>query len=246
MNLFTIQKRLFAWGMGKANNADANKIKLIDCPEYQSLGELKQALLGNLQHQVLEIGPGAGANFAYYNHNINWLGVEPNPYMHSYLEQEAQQQGLSNIELRQGTAEDLPVKDKSIDHVVSTHVLCSVKDPHRSLQEIKRVLKPGGHFIFIEHVAGECGTWTRRIQDGIEPVWKTLFDNCHTNRKTGKILEQIGLETVNYYQFKLAFPIVSPHIAGIVRKKPLAMAAMAQQGSRNLINNENRAKELPN
>ena len=51
MNLSTIQKRLFAWGMGKANDADADRIKLIDCPEYQSLGELKQALLGNLQHQ---------------------------------------------------------------------------------------------------------------------------------------------------------------------------------------------------
>ncbi len=219
MNLSTIQKRLFAWGMAKANKADAHGIKLIDCLDYQSLGELKQALLGNLQHQVLEIGPGAGANLAYYNDNIHWIGVEPNPFMHPYLEREAQQQGLSHIELCQGTAEDLPVKDESIDHVVSTHVLCSVRDLHHSLQEIKRVLKPGSNLIFIEHVAGKSGTWTRRVQNGIEPVWKTLFDNCHPNRETWSILEQIGFETVNYYEFKLAFPVVSPHIAGIVRKK---------------------------
>ncbi|AFZ38143.1 Methyltransferase type 11 (plasmid) [Stanieria cyanosphaera PCC 7437] len=219
MNLSPIQKRLFAWGMAKANAADDYEIKLINCPEYKSLGELKQALLGNLQHKVLEIGPGAGANLPYYPNNIHWIGVEPNVYMYPYLKREAQQQGLLNIELHQGTAEDLPVEDESIDTVVSTHVLCSVNQVYRSLQEIKRILKPGGDFIFIEHIAGECGTWTRRIQDGIEPVWKTLFDNCHPNRKTGEILQQIGLETVNYYEFQLAFPIVSPHIAGIVRKK---------------------------
>jgi ubiquinone/menaquinone biosynthesis C-methylase UbiE len=234
MNLSTVQKRLFAWGMGKANAADANSIKLIGCPEYGSLGELKQALLGNLRHKVLEIGPGAGASLAYYPNKIHWIGVEPNPYMHPYLEREAQQQGLSNIELRQGSAENLPVEDESIDTVVSTHVLCSVKDIDRSLQEIKRILKPGGNFIFIEHVAGECNSWTRKVQDGINPIWKTLFDNCHVNRETWEILERAGLETVNYYQFKLAFPLVSPHIAGIVRKKPLARLL---QGSRSLIVN---------
>lgn len=235
MNLSSIQKRFFAWGMAQANSTDVRTIKLIDCPEYKSLGELKQQLLGNIQNKVLEIGPGAGANLAYYPDNIDWIGVEPNPHMHPYLQREARQQGLSNLELYQGTAEDLPVEDESIDTVVSTHVLCSVRDLDRSLQEIKRILKPGGNFIFIEHVAGECGTWTRRVQDGIEPVWKTLFDNCHTNRETWSILEQPGLETVNYYRFKLAFPIVSPHIAGIVRKKPLEIV---QQGSFSLIDNQ--------
>ena len=223
MNLSTIQKRLFAWGMGKANDADADRIKLIDCPDYGSLGELKQALLGNLQHQVLEIGPGAGSSLAYYPENINWIGIEPNPFMHSYLEREAEQLGLANIKLLQGTAEDLPVEDESIDTVVSTHVLCSVTDVQASLQEIKRILKPGGSFIFIEHVGEKCGTWTRKVQDGVNPVWKNLFDNCNLNRETWKILEQIGLETVNYYEFKIAIPLVSPHIAGIVRKKPVAI-----------------------
>jgi ubiquinone/menaquinone biosynthesis C-methylase UbiE len=236
MNLSTVQKRLFAWGMRIANDADANRIKLIDCPEYASLGELKQALLGNLQHNVLEIGFGAGANLAYYPSQINWIGVEPNPFMHPYLEREAQQQGLANVDLRAGSAENIPVEDESIDTVVSTHVLCSVTDLQASLQEIKRILKPGGSFIFIEHVGGKCGTWTRRVQDGVNPIWKNLFDNCHLNRETWKILEQIGLETVNYYEFKLAIPLVSPHIAGIVRKKPLEMV---QQSSRSLINNQN-------
>lgn len=231
MNLSTVQKCLFAWGMGKANDANANQIKLIDCPEYGSLGELKQALLGNLQNRVLEIGFGAGANLAYYPSQINWIGVEPNPYMHPYLEREAQKHRLTNIELRLGSAEDLPIADESIDHVVSTHVLCSVTDLDASLQEIKRVLKPGGSFIFIEHVADSSDTWTRKVQDGVNPVWKNLFDNCHLNRESWKFLKQIGLETVNYYEFKLAIPLVSPHIAGIVRKKPLQKNAGPNQDS---------------
>ncbi|ELS00418.1 methylase involved in ubiquinone/menaquinone biosynthesis [Xenococcus sp. PCC 7305] len=221
MNLSTLQKRLFAWGMGKANAADDQAIKLIDYPDYGSLGELKQAFLGNLNHKVVEIGPGAGANLAYYPKKIDWIGVEPNPYMHSYLEKEAQKHGLSAIALHQGMAEDLPIEDKSVDTVVSTHVLCSVKDLDRSLQEIKRILKPEGNFIFIEHVAGECGSWTRRIQDGIEPVWKTIFDNCHPNRETWQSLANSDWEIVSYQQFHLSFPIVSPHIAGILSKKPV-------------------------
>jgi ubiquinone/menaquinone biosynthesis C-methylase UbiE len=71
--------------------------------------------LGNLQHQVLEISPGAGASLTYYPKDIHWIGIEPNPFMHQYLEREAQQQGLANIELRPGSAEDLPVEDESID-----------------------------------------------------------------------------------------------------------------------------------
>lgn len=218
LDFSTVQKRLFAWGMGRANAADAHKIKLKDCPKYQSLGELKQSLLGNLEERVLEIGPGAGASLSYYPKDIEWIGIEPNAFMHSYLATEAKKQGLSNIQIHQGTAENLPVENESIDAVVSTHVLCSVQDPSRSLREIKRILKPGGKFIFIEHVAAQSGTWTRRVQDGLKPVWKTFFDNCHTNRETGGFLQQLEWEILDYREFRLNFPVVSPHIAGVMGK----------------------------
>jgi hypothetical protein len=90
--------------------------------------------------------------------------------------------------------------------------------------------------LFIEHVAAQCGTWTRRIQDGIEPVWKTMFDNCHPNRETGKNLENLGFESVDYQQFNLSFPIVSPHIAGVARKKNVEIV---EQNSKSLINTQN-------
>jgi len=212
-------KRLFAWGMAKANTADHSTIKLQGCSSYQTMAQLKQGFFADLEGRVLEIGPGAGVNLSYYPTNIHWIGIEPNPFMHSYLQQEAERLGLGNIELRLGSAEKLEVEDNSIDFVVSTHVLCSVTDIVITLGEIGRVLKPDGRFLFIEHVADECGTLTRRIQDGIEPVWKTMFDNCHPNRETGKILQTIGFESVNYQEFNLSFPIVSPHIAGVARKK---------------------------
>jgi ubiquinone/menaquinone biosynthesis C-methylase UbiE len=218
MNLSTVQKRLLAWGMAKANEADASRIELTGYPGYSNLAALKQAFLGNLQGKVLEIGPGAGANLSYYPKEIHWIGIEPNPFMFTYLKEEAKRQGIKTVEFHQGVAEQLPVEDNSIETVVSTHVLCSVRDLQASLQEINRVLKLNGRFIFIEHVAGECGTWTRRVQDKIEPVWKALFDNCHPNRETEKVLETTGFVEVNYQQFKLSFPVVSPHIAGVAIK----------------------------
>jgi ubiquinone/menaquinone biosynthesis C-methylase UbiE len=216
-------KSLFAWGMAKANTTDNSAIKLHGDSSYETMAQLKQAFFTDLDGRVLEIGPGAGANLCYYPPDIHWIGIEPNPFMHSYLREEAERLGLDNIELRLGSAEKLDVEDNSIDVVVSTHVLCSVTDVATTLQEIVRVLKPDGRFLFIEHVAAECGTWTRRIQDGIEPVWKTIFDNCHPNRETGEILENVGFDSIDYQQFDLSFPIVSPHIAGAARKTTVAI-----------------------
>ncbi|MEA5505731.1 class I SAM-dependent methyltransferase [Halotia wernerae UHCC 0503] len=229
-------KRLFAWGMAQANTADNSAIKLQGYSSYETMAQLKQAFFADLAGRVLEIGPGAGANLSYYPTDIHWIGIEPNPFMHSYLKQEAERFGLHNIELCLGSAERLEVEDNSIDVVVSTHVLCSVTDLATTLREIGRVLKPNGRFLFIEHVAAECGTWTRRIQDGIEPVWKTMFDNCHPNRETGEILENVGFESVDYQQFNLSFPIVSPHIAGVARKKAVEIV---EQDSGSLINTQN-------
>lgn len=174
--LTQLPKRLFAWGLAKANAADQTSIKLTNCREHSSLADLKRSLLSQIQGTVLEIGPGAGANFAYYPTDIQWIGVEPNPFMHSYLQQEATQRGIQSIELYEGAAEDLPVEAGIADVVVSSHVLCSVIHLDQALQEVQRVLKPGGQFIFLEHVAAKSCTWTRRIQEGVAPLWKSLFD----------------------------------------------------------------------
>jgi ubiquinone/menaquinone biosynthesis C-methylase UbiE len=212
--LSQVQRRLFAWGMAQANNADDHSIRVLDNENHDTLADMKRSLLGNLQGRVLEIGPGAGANLKYYPNDIEWIGVEPNPFMHDYLQTEAERQGLQSVNLQEGTAEQLPVGDGSMDVVVSTHVLCSVRDPERVMAEICRVLKPGGRFVFLEHVAAHPTTWKRTLQNAVEPIWKAAFDNCHPNRETGNVLEQAGFRNLSYETFRLAFPVVSPHIAG--------------------------------
>ena len=211
-------KRFLAWGMAKANEADEQAIKLCDCQDYATMAELKRSLLGNLQGRVLEIGPGSGLNLSYYPKDIHWIGVELNPFTQTYLQEEAQQLGLKHIDFRTGSAEQLDVEDNSIDAVVSTYVLCAVTNLTESLQEILRVLKPGGHFLFIEHVAAKEATWTRRLQGWVRPVWKVVFDGCHPDRETGLALQNAGFKQVHYQQFQVAIPIVSPHIAGVAIK----------------------------
>lgn len=211
-------QRLFAWGMAKANDSDDRKIKLHDYQNCATMADLKRSLLGNLQGRVLEIGPGAGANFSYYPTDIHWIGIEPNPFMHPYIEREAERHGVKNIELYQEPAEILPVEEGSVDTVVSTYVLCSVTDVDTTLKDIQRVLKSGGTFVFIEHVAATQGTCTRTVQEGITTVWSTLFARCHPNREIWMCLKKAGFESVDYQDFQLSVPIVSPHIAGVATR----------------------------
>ena len=199
-------KQLFAWMMANAN------------AEYeQAVSDRKQALFSDIHGDVLEIGAGTGPNLRYYPKDIHWTGIEPNPYMHSYLQTEAEKLGL-NIDIHIGTAEQLEFEDNSLDAVVSTLVLCSIPNLPSTLQEIRRVLKPGGRFFFLEHVAAPQGTLLRNIQSGIKPIWKALADGCNPDRETWVALENAGFESVNYEHFRAPMPIVSPQIIGVATK----------------------------
>ena len=112
----------------------------------------RRKLLGGLAGTVLEIGPGTGINLAYLPDRVYWLGLEPNPHLHPWLETALRQRGVLG-EVLLGQAEEIPLPQESVDAVVATLVLCSVEDPRRALAEILRVLRPGGRFVFLEHVA---------------------------------------------------------------------------------------------
>jgi len=213
--LSSLQKRFFAWGMAQANTAKGHRLPLQGCPSHGTLDDLKHSLLNQLRGKVLEIGPGAGASFAHLPRHIHWIGVEPNPHMHPYLSQEAKHHGIQVMALYEGVAEHLPLNDSSVDAVISTHVLCSVSDIRQALREIRRVLKPGGRLIFLEHVADQSGSWNRRIQNFLAPLWSTLFDNCHPNRATVHYLKTEGFELIQDETFQLSLPIIGPHRAGI-------------------------------
>ena len=196
-------QRLFARGV--ANSRDR-----ID----ERHGALKRELLGSLAGTVLEIGPGTGANLPYLPPSVHWIGVEPNPYMHPYLREEAARLGR-DVEVRQGVAEALAAPDASVDAVVGTLVLCSVHDPAQVLREVRRVLRPGGRFVFIEHVAAPRGTWHRRTQDLVQPLWTPIGDGCHPNRETWLTIEAANFDDLDLVHFDIGVPLVGPHIAGV-------------------------------
>ncbi len=183
----------------------------------QLLDHRKRGLLTGLHGAILEIGPGTGANLPYFASDVRWLGVEPNPAMFPYLRGEASRLGMQ-VDLHAGAAERLPAPDASQDAVVSTLVLCSVRDPAAALREIRRVLKPGGRFIFMEHVAAPRGTSLRRWQAAIRPLWVFFGDGCHPDRETWSFIERAGFRDLHLERFSLDVAIVSPQIAGFAIK----------------------------
>jgi len=200
-------KRIYAWMLVKGS------------PKYQrAVAAHKRKLFADVRGDVLEIGPGTGVNLPYYRADIRWIGIEPNPFMHAYLRKEAERLGL-NVDLRLGTAERLEAEDNSVDAVVSTLVLCSVPDLAVTLQEVLRVLKPGGRFLFMEHVAAPRGTRLRRVQRWVRPLWKIIGDGCHPDRETWMALENAGFERVRCQHFRVRFPIIGPHVMGEAVKK---------------------------
>lgn len=177
----------------------------------------KQKLFRDIQGVVLEIGPGTGPNLAYYPPGTRWIGIEPNPFMLPYIHKAAENKDLQ-IEIQEREAGKFDIPDNSVDVAVSTLVLCSVVDPVITVKEILRVLKPGGRFIFVEHVAASKGTGMRRIQKLVDPLWYLLSDSCHVTRDTWQTIEQAGFSRVDIEHFRIPANLTSPHIAGVAYK----------------------------
>lgn len=186
----------------------------------------RRDLLADLEGTVVEIGAGTGHNLAQYPESVTRLVLtEPDPHMRRILEEKLAEDGSawtdrSAIEVSSASVDALPMADGQADAVVSTLVLCSVPDPESALTEIHRVLRPGGAFVHLEHVAAvedpKRLAWQRRI----EPVWKRLAGNCHLTRVTDRDIVEAGFEVEEQRREDIPVPApwVNRTVRGVARK----------------------------
>jgi len=191
--------------------------RFMSSTEAASLGGWRAALLADVSGAVLEIGAGTGANLGHYPEGLERLTlVEPDPNMRRIL---AARVG-EHVTLSAASADALDLADASVDVAISTLVLCSVPDPALALAELRRVLKPGGRLLFLEHVAHkepEPLAWQRRI----EPVWVHLADGCRLTRDTEALIQEAGfaIDAITRGSMYPAPKFVRPTIRGVAIKR---------------------------
>jgi len=203
--------------------------------EEACLRQWRQELLRQLHGDVLELGAGTGANVGFYPDEVSRLVLsEPDRHMRRQLSSKLESLGLDRASVAGGSAERIEADDESFDWVVSSLVCCSVNNLQASLAEVRRVLKPGGGFVFMEHVAATAGTSRRKWQNRLNPLWKTLMGNCHLNRETEQAIVDAGLEIaqIERESMRKAPPIVRPTIRGIAIKPSLQAEPEKVAGSR--------------
>jgi len=174
-------------------------------------------LLAGVAGNVLEIGAGTGANVAFYADGVTELVLcEPDARMAAQIGPKLPAELAARTRVVAARLPRLPFADGSFDAVVATLILCSVEDPGAALAEIRRVLRAGGRYVFLEHVASD-EPGRLRWQRLIEPAWRVLADNCHVTRRTEQSIEDAGfrIERVERESMRKALPILRPTIRGI-------------------------------
>jgi SAM-dependent methyltransferase len=193
--------------------------RAFEASEEAGLRDMRREVLAGARGRVLELGAGTGLNLELYPHEgLDSLVVtEPDPHMFKQLRQRAAKV-CAGAELIEAGAEDLPFDDDSFDTVTVTLVLCTVPDQAAALLEVRRVLKPGGQMLYLEHVrAHDPGL--AKWQDRLEGPWRFLGDGCHCNRDTEAGIAAAGFELseVKHGELPKAPPIVRPLTQGSAR-----------------------------
>jgi ubiquinone/menaquinone biosynthesis C-methylase UbiE len=189
--------------------------RLLAGSEQAGLADRREALLGEAHGAVIEVGAGTGLNLSHYPAAVTELTLlEPEEPMARRLEHRASGTPLATRVLR-APAEAIPFPDASFDVAVCTLVLCTVRDPRQALSELRRVLKPGGRLLFLEHVRAEDPRLSR-WQDRLHPFWVRLGHGCHCNRDTLHAIRAAGfsVDQLEHGRLPKAAPFVAPMIVG--------------------------------
>nr|XP_021327508.1 methyltransferase-like protein 7A [Danio rerio] len=218
VGLLSFFKRVFPMIQYKATDWYNNKMNDKKRELFRNL-ERFQPPEGSLR--ILEVGCGSGANFEHYPTGSKITCTDPNPHFKKYLEKSMEKnEHLEYDNFIVASGENLQaVEDSSVDAVVCTLVLCSVKDTNKVLQESKRVLRPGGALFFLEHVVSDPSTWAYFFQHVLEPLWYFFGDGCEVTRATWKHIEAAGFSDVKLHHIQAPlFFMLKPHIVGYAVK----------------------------
>ena len=202
----TLSKRLFAAWYDLLNSGVEGRVV-----------PYRKRTAGIASGDVLEIGGGTGANLPYYPPHASVTFVEPDPHMIRRLRRHIRKRDRHAAVVQQ-VGESLPFADASFDAVVTTLVLCMVRDPDAVIQEARRVLKAGGVFLFYEHVISPRprGQWW---QHKLNPLWKCFTTGCNLDRDLTASIRQAGFSEVEIDAFDLSvgLPVTIPNIVGVAR-----------------------------
>jgi len=179
----------------------------------------KQRVFADLPGEIVELGSGVGANFRYFPPGTRVIAAEPNPAMHARLRARAARRNIE-LELHDVVGEQLDLPDGSADMVVSSLVLCTVRDPARVLAEVQRVLRPGGRYAFVEHVSAKDRPVLRRVQRLVRRPWAWVFEGCSCERDLADVIASAGFTSVDVAVYRIHSPILpfNTHVAGIAIK----------------------------
>lgn len=195
----------------------------MDGLSFELYGARKTALLGPLRGTVLELGPGTGVNLRYFDPGVRWIGLEPNRALHPYLHEKARGLGRQ-VEVLATTLAEAGIAPGSVDAVVSTLVLCSVPSVPELLREVLVALRPGGSFVFLEHVADRPRTLRRLLQRAAPLTpWRYFSGGCDPARDLEAAIRGAGFSSVRCEAYLQEGPgpiiaLVRPHICGVAVK----------------------------
>ena len=157
------------------------------------LAPYRSRVIPGAEGRVLEIGMGSGLNLPLYAPTVQRvIGLEPSARLLA-MARKVLPRVAPSVEFVEGSAEAIPLADTSIDTVVTTWTLCSIPNVQLALREMRRVLKPGGRLLFVEHgrAPEENVRWW---QDRLTPAWKHLGGGCHLNRAIAALIEDAGFQ----------------------------------------------------
>lgn len=189
--------------------------------EKSGAAEHRDRLLSGLSGEVVEVGAGNGLNFGHYPTTVAKVtAIEPEPFLRRRAQQAAADVAV-DIALLDGSADRIPLADRSVDAGVASLVLCSVPDQSTALTELRRVIRPGGELRFYEHVATTRERWAK-WQRRVDPVWTRFAGGCHLTRSTADAIRAAGFEIEACEEFLFSVSVFdrlgAQHILGRARK----------------------------